>query len=149
MRFASRGNFTDTKGNLIATVLPGAGGENGFVDSAGSFHLDGRATLQFVGESGKYAYLQHMGTGDLSAGQGDIWVYVRSFPITPTQDCRILTSCLTTTCSCRRCETNSDKYKSLNQAFLWGHVTIPGAYLRVDVFTTVSGRAFLCLSIID
>ncbi|KIO33238.1 hypothetical protein M407DRAFT_4026 [Tulasnella calospora MUT 4182] len=101
------GNFTDYKGNVFATVVPGAGGENGLVDSAGFFHLDARMTLKLVNESDTYAYLQYMGIGQFGA--------VDNFYM--------------------RIETNSIKYSFLNQIFVWGNATIPGAYLLVDTFS--------------
>lgn len=106
------GNFTDSKNNRIAEVVPCVGGENGFVDSAGVFHLDGRATAKFP--DGTYVYLQHMGTGSLpaskAAGEADIAI---------------------------KAETNSDGFKFLNKAPLTAHVTIPPTLdsLRMDVFS--------------
>ncbi|KAG8955471.1 hypothetical protein FRC04_008822 [Tulasnella sp. 424] len=102
------GNFTDNKGNVFATVIPGAGGENGFVDSAGFFHVDARMTLKLVNESNTYAYLQHMGIGEFG-GVANVGL---------------------------RIETNSVKYKFLNQIFVWENLTIPGPYLLVDAFST-------------
>ncbi|KAG8955466.1 hypothetical protein FRC04_008817 [Tulasnella sp. 424] len=100
------GNFTDYRGNVFATVVQGAG-ENGLVDSAGIFHLDARMTLKLNDESNTYAYLQYLGIGKFGA--------VDNFYL--------------------RVETNSTKYNFLNQMFIWGNATIPGAYLLVDTFS--------------
>ncbi|KAG8955467.1 hypothetical protein FRC04_008818 [Tulasnella sp. 424] len=101
------GNFTAYKGNVFATVLRGAG-ENGFVDSAGFFHLDARMTLKLINENNTYVYLQFSGIGQFGA--------VDNFYL--------------------RVETNSTKYNFLNQIFIWGNATIPGAYLLGDMFST-------------
>lgn len=112
--------------------MPGAGGENGLVDSAGFFHLDARMTLKLVNESDTYAYLQYMGIGQFGAVDNFyLWVIhcnSRKLLLTPSS----LTHC------CRRIETNSVKYSFLNQIFVWGNATIPGAYLLVDTFSPVS-----------
>ncbi|KIO33236.1 hypothetical protein M407DRAFT_17798 [Tulasnella calospora MUT 4182] len=101
------GNFTDWNGNVFATVVPGAGGENGLVDSTGFLHLDARLTLKLVNENDTYAYLQHLGIGQFGAVD---YVYLRI-------------------------ETNSVKYNFLNQIFVWGNATVPGTYLLVDAFS--------------
>ncbi|KAG8955472.1 hypothetical protein FRC04_008823 [Tulasnella sp. 424] len=101
------GNFTDSKGEVIGNIVPCVGGENGFVDSAGVFNPDGRATVKFL--DGTYAYLQHMGKGSLTDGVADIAI---------------------------KAETNSGDFKFLNKAFLFAHLKIIGAALHLVVFST-------------
>ncbi|KAG9049886.1 hypothetical protein FS837_008808 [Tulasnella sp. UAMH 9824] len=124
------GNFTDWKGNVFATVVPGAGGENGLVDSAGFFHLDARMTLKLVNESDTYAYLQYMGIGQFGAVD-NFSLFVVYYPFHR----KLLLTSSPSTHPCRRIETNSVKYSFLNQIFVWGNATIPGAYLLVDTFS--------------
>jgi len=56
------GNWTSPDGTLLATVVPGVGGEHGYIDSTGVFHLDVRYTVQFVADK-KWAYYQAKGFG--------------------------------------------------------------------------------------
>lgn len=52
----NRGNFTDNKGNTIATIIPGEGGEGGLINSKGVFHPSVRGALQFVDLPGQTTY---------------------------------------------------------------------------------------------
>jgi len=58
------GNWTKPDGTLLANVLPGVGGEQGYVDKNGLFHLDVRYVVQFVSDK-KYGYVQLKGFGTL------------------------------------------------------------------------------------
>ncbi|KAF8342164.1 uncharacterized protein EI90DRAFT_3116065 [Cantharellus anzutake] len=55
-------NWTNPDGSLLANVVPGIGGEEGYVDTKGVFHVDVRYVAQFVSD-GKYAYVQLKGNG--------------------------------------------------------------------------------------
>jgi len=57
-----RGNLTNPDGSLLATIVSGLGGEQGFVDLANVAHLDVRYSVQFVADK-KYGYVQHVGFG--------------------------------------------------------------------------------------
>ncbi|KAF8327378.1 uncharacterized protein EI90DRAFT_1788409 [Cantharellus anzutake] len=65
------GNWTDTKGHVIAKVLPNIGGEQGYWDKKNNFHLDVRQTIQFVSD-GKYGYVQLKGFRIKTKGPGTI-----------------------------------------------------------------------------
>jgi len=65
-QLGDRGNWTKTDGSLLATVVPGMGGENGYTDSNGLFHLDIRYTIQFVSDN-KFGYVQLKGYGKAGA----------------------------------------------------------------------------------
>ncbi|KAF8338118.1 uncharacterized protein EI90DRAFT_2543147 [Cantharellus anzutake] len=62
------GNWTNPDGSLLADVVPGIGGEQGYVDINGVFHIDVRYVVQFVSDE-KYAYVQLKGNG--TAGQSN------------------------------------------------------------------------------
>ncbi|KAF8327377.1 uncharacterized protein EI90DRAFT_3156156 [Cantharellus anzutake] len=54
------GKWTDTKGRVIAKVLPAIGGDQGYTDKEGIFHVDIRQTIQFVSD-GRFGYVQLTG----------------------------------------------------------------------------------------
>ncbi|KAF8327368.1 uncharacterized protein EI90DRAFT_3156154 [Cantharellus anzutake] len=54
------GTWRDTNGRLIAIVLPGIGGDEGYTDKAGVFHVDIRQTVRFVSD-GRFGYVQLTG----------------------------------------------------------------------------------------
>ncbi|KAF9508586.1 hypothetical protein BS47DRAFT_214594 [Hydnum rufescens UP504] len=56
------GNWTKPDGTLLANVVGGLGGEHGYIDSTGVFHLSARYTVQFVQDS-KFGYIQMQGFG--------------------------------------------------------------------------------------
>jgi len=56
------GNWTKPDGTLLANILGGLGGEHGYIDSTGVFHLNVRYTVQFV-QDNKWGYVQMNGFG--------------------------------------------------------------------------------------
>ena len=56
------GNWTNTDGSLLATLVPGIGGEQGYIDSNGLFQLDVRYVVQFASDK-KFGYVQAKGVG--------------------------------------------------------------------------------------
>ncbi|KAF8342791.1 uncharacterized protein EI90DRAFT_3115336 [Cantharellus anzutake] len=53
------GNWTNPDGSLLAHILPGIGGDQGYKDAA-TFHQDIRQTMQFVSDN-KYGYVRLKG----------------------------------------------------------------------------------------
>ncbi|KAF9506438.1 hypothetical protein BS47DRAFT_1352699 [Hydnum rufescens UP504] len=58
------GNWTKPDGTLLAKVLGGLGGEHGYIDPTGVFHLNVRYTVQFV-QDNKWGYVEMKGFGIL------------------------------------------------------------------------------------
>ncbi|KAG8689222.1 hypothetical protein FRC08_011041 [Ceratobasidium sp. 394] len=59
------GNMTAPDGSLIATVVPGVGGETGVIDKNGNLEIDVKAVFQFVDDK-KFTYAAISGIGPLS-----------------------------------------------------------------------------------
>ncbi|KAF9508579.1 hypothetical protein BS47DRAFT_214131 [Hydnum rufescens UP504] len=56
------GNWTRPDGSLLANIVTGIGGQNGYIDSTGILHYDVRYTIRFV-EDNKYGYITVTGFG--------------------------------------------------------------------------------------
>ncbi|KAG9104860.1 hypothetical protein FRC07_009691 [Ceratobasidium sp. 392] len=59
------GNLTSPQGKILATVVPGVGGETGVADKNGAFHIQVRTVFQFVDDK-KYLYIEGAGIGPLT-----------------------------------------------------------------------------------
>lgn len=56
--------MTSPDDKLLATVVPGLGGETGVVDKNNNLQIEARSYFQFVDDK-KYAYLSSSGIGSL------------------------------------------------------------------------------------
>ncbi|KAF8312045.1 uncharacterized protein EI90DRAFT_3155254 [Cantharellus anzutake] len=61
------GNWTNPNGSLLAKVLPGIGGDQGYIDKENVFRLDVRQAIEFVSDR-KYGYVQLNGFGKVGGG---------------------------------------------------------------------------------
>ncbi|KAG8795953.1 hypothetical protein FRC12_007766 [Ceratobasidium sp. 428] len=68
---AISGNMTSPQGKVIATVVPGVGGETGLVDKNGNFQIQSRNIFQFVDDK-KYVFIEGSGIGPLTGNPLDV-----------------------------------------------------------------------------
>ncbi|KAF8343832.1 uncharacterized protein EI90DRAFT_8481 [Cantharellus anzutake] len=68
------GNVTLADGTLIAHIVPGIGGEQGYIDNEAWSHLDARYTIQFVKDN-SYGFVRRIAfSPDFSGNYGFAWI---------------------------------------------------------------------------